>query len=116
MDRVRWRRCGRLAGPLLACQVADLAAGGSVPDADVLVGMNPGSQWRNKAWPPERYAALAASIADGFGGDSQGDDRFDAAVGLIGMINVLCGNRDPGDPRDCLRRTVEGWILGQSPD
>ncbi len=58
--------------------------------------------------------ALAASIADGFGDDAQGDDRFDATVGLFGMINILRGNREPGDPRDRLRRTIEGWILGQA--
>lgn len=58
--------------------------------------------------------AFAAAIDDGFGGDIQGDDRFDAAVGLFGMINILRGYRAPGDPRDRLRRTVEGWILGQA--
>lgn len=59
--------------------------------------------------------ALGAAIADGFGADARGDDRFDAVVGLLGMINILRGNRDPGDPRDRLRRRVEGWILGQAP-
>jgi hypothetical protein len=57
---------------------------------------------------------LAAAIADGFGAGAPGGDRFDATVGLIGMINVLRGQRAPGDPRDHARRAVEGWILGQS--
>jgi len=57
---------------------------------------------------------FAAILADGFGADARGEDRFDAAVGLIGMINILRGNRAPGDPRDRERRTVEGWILGQA--
>ena len=58
--------------------------------------------------------AFAAAIADGFGSDSQGEDRFDAAVGLFGTINVLRGFRAPGDPDDHARRTIEGWILGQA--
>lgn len=57
---------------------------------------------------------LSAMIANGFGSDAGGDDRFDATVGLLGMINVLRGHRPPGDPPDPIRRTIEGWILGQS--
>ena len=57
---------------------------------------------------------LCAMIEDGFGDDNGGDDRFDAAVGLFGMINVLRGYRAPGDPHDHARRTIEGWILGQT--
>lgn len=57
---------------------------------------------------------LAATLAAGFGGDGQGDDRFDAFVGMVGMINILRGARAAGDPRDRLRRKAEGWILGQA--
>jgi hypothetical protein len=58
---------------------------------------------------------LCAEIEDGFGADARGDDRFDAVVGLLGMLNVGFGNRESGEPDidDSVRR-VEGWILGQS--
>ena len=55
--------------------------------------------------------SLSAMIEHGFGNRGEGDDRFDTAVGLFGMVNVLCGNRAPGDPRDDARRMIEGWIL-----
>ena len=58
--------------------------------------------------------SLCGMIKEGFGSHRGGDDRFDAAVGLFGMINVLRGCRAPGDPHDHTRRTVEGWILGQT--
>ena len=58
--------------------------------------------------------SLCGMIKEGFGNQRGGDDRFDAAVGLFGMINVLRGYRTPGDPHDHTRRTIEGWILGQT--
>ena len=58
--------------------------------------------------------ALLAGIEDGFGSHG-GEDRFDAAVGLLGMLNVVLGRRPPGEPDDPLMRRIEGWILGQSP-
>jgi hypothetical protein len=57
-------------------------------------------------------AALAADIRDGFGGSSDGEDRFDATVGLFGMLNVVFGHRAPGAPNDPHVRDIEGWILG----
>ncbi|MGH6899873.1 MAG: hypothetical protein ACREJ5_25525 [Geminicoccaceae bacterium] len=55
---------------------------------------------------------LAAAIATGFGGDSGADDRFDAVVGLFGLLNVLRGGRPSGEPDDPVVRRIEGWILG----
>jgi hypothetical protein len=52
-----------------------------------------------------------AEVQDGFGSGADGEDRFDALVGLIGMLEVLATGREPTvgpDPR------VEGWILGQA--
>jgi len=57
-------------------------------------------------------AALAAEIADGFGRDSGADDRFDAVVGLFGLLNVLRGARATGEPDEAVVRRIEGWILG----
>ena len=63
----------------------------------------------------ELSAALAADIRDGFGPGGDGEDRFDATVGLFGMLNVIFGHRPPGDPRDPVQRDIEGWILGLDP-
>jgi hypothetical protein len=46
-------------------------------------------------------------------GFPEGDDAFDAVVGLFGMLEVVTGKRQPGEPRDDRIRKVEGWILGQ---
>lgn len=55
-------------------------------------------------------AELVKAIEGGF---PEGDDPFDAVVGLFGMIEVVTGRRQPGEPRDDRTRKVEGWILGQ---
>lgn len=59
--------------------------------------------------------ALVAQLRDGFGDDAAGEDRFDAVVGLLGMLAVVRGDRGVGvpvDDEDVLHR--EGWILGRS--
>ena len=58
--------------------------------------------------------ALRTDFEDGFGAGASGEDPFDAAVGLLGMLNVLCGGRPPGAPGDPVVRKIEGWILGQA--
>jgi hypothetical protein len=57
--------------------------------------------------------ALRAEITAGFGAASGADDRFDAVVGLFGLINVMSGARPSGEPDDPVVRRIEGWILGQ---
>lgn len=57
---------------------------------------------------------LEYELCDGFGSDRSGDDRFDAVVGLFGMLDVIFGNLPTGEPRDELTQ-IEGWILGYSP-
>jgi hypothetical protein len=57
--------------------------------------------------------ALREQIADGFGPSPDGEDPFDAVVGLFGMLNVVLGHRPAGAPEDPVLRQVEGWILGQ---
>jgi hypothetical protein len=56
---------------------------------------------------------LAAVIADGFGPKSDGEDAFDAIMGLLGMIEVADGRRTEG-PLDHRNLQWEGWILGQA--
>jgi hypothetical protein len=60
------------------------------------------------------HPTLRDQIDRGFGDDAAGEDRFDAVVGALGMLNVVLGNRLPGAPDDPAVRSVEGWILGQA--
>ena len=55
---------------------------------------------------------LSTEIEDGFGRDKDGEDRFDAVVGLLGMLDVVLGHLPSGEPKDDSTR-IEGWILGQ---
>jgi hypothetical protein len=59
---------------------------------------------------------LETAIHDGFGPVSDGEDPFDATVGLLGMLNVVLGHRPTSEPGDPAISRVEGWILGQSAD
>jgi hypothetical protein len=59
-------------------------------------------------------AALSAMIADGFGPDAAGEDRFDSVIGLAGLIGVLDGARPDFVPDDDAIRRWEGWVLGQA--
>jgi len=56
---------------------------------------------------------LQKAIRDGFGSTLQGEDAFDAFVGLLGMIMVVQGELplSVSLPEPVLQ--VEGWILGQ---
>lgn len=55
-------------------------------------------------------AEVLTAVEDGFGPHPDGEDPFDALVGLIGMLSaVAVGATAPTDPAT---RTVEGWILG----
>jgi hypothetical protein len=53
-------------------------------------------------------------IEDGFGEHGDGEEPFDATVGLFGMLNVVMGRRAPGEPEDERTRNIEGWMLGQA--
>jgi hypothetical protein len=69
-------------------------------------------QWANTAGV-DLAPQLRAEIADGFGDSRNGEDRFDAVVGLFGLLNIVLGRWPAGDPTDPAIRRVEGWILGQ---
>ena len=62
----------------------------------------------------EAETAAHVEIEDGFGAGADGEDRFDAVVGLLGMLNVVLGRRPSGEPDDPVVRRIEGWILGQT--
>ncbi len=57
---------------------------------------------------------LAAAVIAGFGADTAGEDRFDATIGVLGVINVIAGNRPDATPDDPWLRRWEGWVLGQT--
>ncbi|WLE00243.1 DUF429 domain-containing protein [Agrobacterium leguminum] len=59
---------------------------------------------------------LQPFIDDGFGLDKAGEDRFDAVVGLLGMLDVVDGRRAEGIPAIDAVRKWEGWILGHHRD
>lgn len=59
--------------------------------------------------------AAAALIADGFGADPAGEDRFDCLLGLLCVLGVLAGRRPDGvPPGDPWLPRWEGWVLGQT--
>ncbi len=59
-------------------------------------------------------AALAAALADGFGADAAGEDRFDCVLGVLCVLNVLAGHRPDTAPDDPWIQRWEGWVLGQT--
>jgi hypothetical protein len=58
--------------------------------------------------------ALVEQLRDGFGQRSDGEDRFDAVIGLLGMLAVVRDNREIGIPSEQDIHAVEGWILGRT--
>ncbi len=52
-------------------------------------------------------------ISDGFGPRPDGEDPFDAVVGLLSMLEVTLGFRPDGAPSMESVKSIEGWILGQ---
>ena len=100
-------------------------------DACAYLGMSrPGTSWskRNQldraAWSdhllewarkrPVQFASrLVAEIQDGFRSAADGEDRFDALVGMLAMIEVVAGFRELFEPAREIAR-VEGWMFGMS--
>ena len=58
---------------------------------------------------------LRDAIAEGFAKGQGGDDGFDAVAGLLGMLDVVAGERPGAVPRDDAVLTTEGWMLGLLP-
>ena len=57
--------------------------------------------------------SIVEDLRDGFGNGVDGEDRFDAIVGLYGMINVVQGFHPSGEPLLPHISNIEGWIFGQ---
>lgn len=58
---------------------------------------------------------LEAAIGDGFGHGRDGENAFDAVIGLIGMLLVLRGHRPADPPTEPAVRRIEGWMLDLDP-
>ena len=56
---------------------------------------------------------LVELLKDGFGDRPDGEDPFDAVVGLLLMLDVVLNYRSEGVPPDETVLRVEGWIIGQ---
>jgi hypothetical protein len=56
--------------------------------------------------------AVQDAIRDGFGSGKSGEDRFDALIGLLSMIEVVTGGRSEGWASAGIGSKWEGWILG----
>lgn len=59
-------------------------------------------------WGERSSVTLPSSLQTG----CENDDAFDAVVGLIGILQVILGQRPTGEPDDPSVHRVEGWILG----
>jgi hypothetical protein len=70
-------------------------------------------QWAEQAGV-DLTSGLRGEIESGFGPRKDGEDPFDAVVGLFGILNVLLGHRTAGDPEPGSdEQQIEGWILGR---
>lgn len=56
---------------------------------------------------------LVADVDDGFGADAWAEDRFDAVLGLLRLLQVVVGIVADGTPYGPPTTTVEGWIVGR---
>lgn len=62
-------------------------------------------------------ASIRRRVESGFFDDRNGEDEFDAVIGLLAMIAVVTGAMDPGVPADDPAViSTEGWILGRAAD
>lgn len=61
----------------------------------------------------ELTSLMKVQIESGFGVSKEGEDAFDAAMGLFGMIEVVEGRRREGPQTPPAFAAWEGWIMGQ---
>jgi len=54
-----------------------------------------------------------AALVDGFGASKSGEDRFDALLGLLGMIEVVEARQHERTEEHAVIPSWEGWILGR---
>jgi len=59
--------------------------------------------------------AAHEAVTGGFGPRRDGEDPFDAMVGVLGILKCLHASEPIDAPADRAVQSVEGWILGQRP-
>jgi hypothetical protein len=59
--------------------------------------------------------AIAHGIREGFGDRADGEDAFDATIGLLGMIELIQSGREVRPKLSRRILDVEGWMLGFEP-
>lgn len=57
--------------------------------------------------------AAHEAVTGGFGPRRDGEDAFDAMVGVLGILKYLHASEPIDAPADPAVQSVEGWILGQ---
>ena len=69
------------------------------------------------AWADTRHVTLDAgadkTLRDGFGSHADGEDRFDATVGLLKMIEIVDSHHPERTVTSSKQFDWEGWILGR---
>lgn len=63
----------------------------------------------------EFTTAAHEGVTGGFGSGRDGEDPFDAMVGVLGILKCLHASELIDAPADPAVQSIEGWILGQRP-
>jgi hypothetical protein len=63
----------------------------------------------------ELETSLVALLGQGFGDSSYGEDKFDAVVGVLGMLDIILHDDWYDAPAGTKVWSVEGWIFGLAP-
>ncbi|WP_299258722.1 hypothetical protein [uncultured Kushneria sp.] len=66
----------------------------------------------NSQLPIEWQTQAKASLLSGFGERADGEDAFDAMLGLLMMVAVVEGQLPVSSSLSSVARRIEGWILG----
>lgn len=64
----------------------------------------------------EIHPKLKSQLQGGFGSGDNGDDLFDAVVGIFGMLQFFIRKVHLPEPSNTIQTQIEGWILGLPPD
>ncbi len=100
--------------PAEAMRQLDLPMNGSKRHHPDRVALMPKLRRRMEVMGVRPDAELETLLANGMGADAPGEDRLDALLGLLGMLQVVTGRRADAVPDDPWVRRWEGWVLGQA--
>ena len=100
--------------PAESMRQLDLPMNGSKRHHPDRVALMPKLRRRMEAMGVRPDAELETLLANGMGADAPGEDRLDALLGLLGMLQVVTGRRADTVPDDPWVRRWEGWVLGQA--